>query len=534
MKKLNKIFVAAISGLLLVGCNDLDTEPMGNIVTSDQKNDVYADAPEMLEASVTGIPATTNQFGAVLGTGYHSDFGYPALMLHMDTRGYDFVSEDIGYNWFSSEVTYTDHIANGVYTYNVWANMYNQIKTSNTVVKAVDPNTTDETLKYYLAQALAFRAFNYHVLAQLYQFNYVGNETKPCVPLILAENEDAVAAAGGAPRSTVEEVYTQILSDINDAVALLEGTSASIAAGREGKKFVSLATARGLRARVHLTMQNWDAAAADAQWVIQNSGATPYSIAQVSKPCMSDASDNSWLWGVIVEEGDRVVTIGICNWPSHMGSLNYGYASVGAWRCISKKLYNTISATDARKGWWLGADGKSANLNNSQQSYMTNTAKAKPYTQVKFAPYGDEIYTSTNANDIPLMRIEEMYLILAEAQTMGSAGPATGAATLSSFVSTYRDPSYAYAGGSKEAVQTEVYRQRRIELWGEGLSWFDIMRLGVGVDRRGAGFEPAVCFNIAPNDPIMILLIPIDEVEANPNLGDNNPESTDPTPVADI
>ena len=531
MKKLNKIFVAAISGLLLVGCNDLDTEPLGGTVTSDQKNDVYADAPEMLQASVTGIPATVNQFGIVLGSSYHNDFGYPALMLHMDTRGYDFVSEAIGYNWFSSEVTYTDHITNGVYTYNVWANMYNQIKSANTVVKAVDPETEDPTLKYYLAQALAYRAFDYHVLAQLYQFNYVGNESKPCVPLILAENEDAVAAAGGAPRATVEEVYTQILTDINAAIDLLEGTSATIATGRVGKKFISLAAARGIRARVYLTMQKWAEAAADAQWVITNSGATPYSIAEVSKPCMSDAGDNSWLWGVIVEEGDRVVTTGICNWPSHMGSLNYGYASVGAWRCISKKLYNTISDSDARKGWWLDANAQSKNLSANQQAYMTS-ASAYPYTQVKFAPYGNEIYTSVNANDIPLMRIEEMYLILAEAQAM-SGDAATGATTLANFVKTYRDPSYSFAGGSKEVVQTEVYRQRRIELWGEGMSWFDIMRLGVGVDRRGAGFASPVCFNIAANDPIMILLIPIDEVEANPNLGDNNPESSDPTPVED-
>ena len=533
MKKLNKIFVAAISGLLLVGCNDLDTEPLGGTVTSDQKNEVYADAPEMLQASVTGIPATVNQFGIVLGDSYHSDFGYPALMLHMDTRGYDFVSENIGYNWFSSEVTYTDHIANGVYTYNVWANMYNQIKSANTVIKAVDVETQEPTLMYYLAQALAYRAFDYHVLAQLYQFNYVGNESKPCVPLILAENEDAVAAAGGAPRATVEEVYTQILSDINTAIALLEKTDKGISTDpRDAKKFISLAAARGIRARVYLTMQKWAEAAADAQWVIANSGATPYSIADVSKPCMSNAADNSWLWAVIVEEGDRVVTTGICNWPSHMGSLNYGYASVGAWRCVSKKLYNTIPSSDARKGWWLDENAKSKNLTNAQQNYMTS-ASAYPFTQVKFAPYGGEIYTSTNANDIPLMRIEEMYLILAEAQAM-AGDPATGAATLKSFVSTYRDPSYAYAGGTKEAVQTEVYRQRRIELWGEGLSWFDIMRLGVGVDRRGAGFASPVCFNIAPNDPIMILLIPIDEVEANPNLGDNNPESSDPTPVADI
>ena len=45
----------------------------------------------------------------------------------------------------------------------------------------------------------------------------------------------------------------------------------------------------------------------------------------------------------------RVVTTGICNFPSHMGSLCYGYATVGAWKKVNKKLFNEINETDARK-----------------------------------------------------------------------------------------------------------------------------------------------------------------------------------------
>ena len=119
MKALNKILATAMSGLLLVGCNDLDTEPLGSTVTADQKEDVYANDPGMLEASVTGITTMSSLFGNALGTDYHNDFGYPALMLAMDTRGYDFVSEYNGYNWFSAQVGYEDHITNSVYTYNV-------------------------------------------------------------------------------------------------------------------------------------------------------------------------------------------------------------------------------------------------------------------------------------------------------------------------------------------------------------------------------------------------------------------------------
>lgn len=532
MKTLNKILATAMSGLLLVGCNDLDTEPLGSTVTADQKENVYANDPAMLEASVTGITTMSSLFGNAMGTSYHDDFGYPSLMLEMDTRGYDFVSEYTGYNWFSSQVAYDDHIKNSKMTYNVWRTLYNQIYAANAVIGAVDPATEDPTLQYYLAQALAYRAFDYHGLAQLYQFTYATHKTSPCVPLVLADNSDAVAAAGGAPRATVEEVYTQILSDLNTAIDLLGKTSVTPAAGRAGKKFFSLGAAYGLRARVNLVMQNWAEAAADAQAAITKSGATPYSISDVAQPSFATADDNSWLFGVIVEEGDRVVTTGICNWPSHMGSLNYGYASVGAWRCISQKLYKSIPETDVRKGWWLDANGQSANLNAQQQSYITS-AGAYPYTQVKFAPYQGVIYQSVNANDIPVMRIEEMYLILAEAQAM-AGDPATGAATLQSFVSTYRDPAYTVkAGATKEDVQTAVYNQRRIELWGEGMSYFDIMRLQTGVDRRGAGFSSAYVYNIAPDDPILILLLPLGEEEANPNLGDNNPTSSAPVPVPD-
>lgn len=530
MKTLNKILATALSGLMLVGCNDLDTAPMGSTVTAEQKEEVYAANPDMLEASVSAL--ATQFYVFMKYSSNHNDYGYASTMLMLDTRGYDFVSESTGYNWYSSQVEYSDRLATSAMTVYAWRNAYNIISSANSVLSAIDPETEDPTLLYYRGQALAFRAFNYHVLAQLYQFNYQDNKDKLCVPIILDTNADAVAAAGGAPRETVEKVYTQILEDLNAAVTSLEATSVTPAAGRVGKKFISAAVARGLRARVHLTMGNWGEAATDAQAAISNSGATPYSIEAVSKPSFWDAGDAAWMWAMCIEESDRVVTSGIVNWPSHMGSLNYGYASVGAWRCISKKLYKEIPATDVRKGWWLDENGESVNLNAEQQAYLTD-AKCYPYAQVKFGTYQDVVYQDVNANDIPLMRVEEMYLILAEAQAM-AGDPATGAATLQSFVQAYRNPGYACTANTAEGVQEEVYNQRRIELWGEGLSYFDILRLGKNIDRRGAGFQASYVFNIAANDPVLIFPIPQAEEEANPNLGENNEIGALPSPVKDV
>ena len=58
-----KIFASALASVLLVGCNDLDTEPLGAVVTSDQKEEVVKNDPEMVSASVTGITAMFSVYG---------------------------------------------------------------------------------------------------------------------------------------------------------------------------------------------------------------------------------------------------------------------------------------------------------------------------------------------------------------------------------------------------------------------------------------------------------------------------------------
>ncbi|MBQ8601284.1 MAG: RagB/SusD family nutrient uptake outer membrane protein [Bacteroides sp.] len=534
MKNIKFKFIAsALASVLLVGCNDMDTEPMGSTITSEQKSETVASNPERIEATVSAVPAMANQFGNAIGTGYHNDFGYAAIMLWTDTRGMDFVSTSIGYNWFASAVTYSDISPTGVGTNLFWRTIYKQLYAANSLAKIVDPATEDNSLKFYLAQALATRAFDYFTLAQLYQHTYVGNESKPCVPLITDLNADEVAS-NGCPRATVEEVYAQIMTDLNTAITLLESSTKE----RDDKRYINAAVAYGLRARVNLVMNNWADAASDAQKAISLHDGQPYSIAEVSVPTFGDIEAPSWMWGVLIAETDDVVETGICNFPSHMGSLNYGYASVGAWRTISKSLYNSIPETDVRKGWWLNEKGLSANLNAEQQAYISSAAlddnkNPLPYIQVKYGCYNNETYTSVNANDIPLMRVEEMYLILAEAQAM-SGNASAGAATLQNFVSTYRDPAYVCLASSPEGVQEAVWQQRRIELWGEGFSYADIMRLKKPIDRRGAGFEAAFVYNIPAGDPVLVYPIPNSEIEANPMLShDTNPTLTAPSPVAD-
>lgn len=534
---MNKKILFALSTFavgVFVGCEDnLNTLPEGDTVTSEQKETVVGLDPSKAEASVNAVFAQFSQYMPnedALGASRHNDFGYPAVMLFFDSNGNDVVSDDNGYNWTGNNLDYTDRTYTSNESQILWNNMFAMIRASNNVIGAIPADVEDETSQYFLAQGLAVRAYSYWVLANLYQFNYVGNENKLCVPILTPENSD-IAAIDGVERSTVQQVYDLIMDDLDLAVDLLEASGIEPA----DERYVSLAVAYGLRARANLTMQEWTAAAEDASSAIAAFDDGPASIADVSKPYFSSVNESNWMWGIIISETDRVVTSGIVNWPSHMGSLNYGYANFSKGKQINKALFESIPATDVRKGWWINEEQVSDNLNEEQAEWMSDYGYP-PYTQVKFAPYNNVVGTSTNANDIPLMRIEEMYLIKAEAEAMGGSA-STGATTLVNFIKEYRDEAYSFSGSTPEAVQEEVFRQRRIELWGEGLNWFDIMRLNKGVDRRGGGYPNAtMVFHIPANDPLLLWRIPEAEIQANPALeeGDNNPSAPTPDPVADL
>ena len=67
------------------------------------------------------------------------------------------------------------------------------------------------------------------------------------------------------------------------------------------------------------------------------------------------------------------------------------------------------------------------------------------------------------------------------------------------------------------------------------MSWFDMMRLGVGIDRRNTGFEDLYVFKMAADDTKLLWQIPETEVEANAVLteADYNPVTPTPSPVAE-
>jgi hypothetical protein len=531
MKKINKFPFFIIGAIFFLSCSDLlDTAPEGSIITSEQKKEAIRKNPSLLLSDITALWSGMATYN-LLGGAKHFDFGYASFCLMMECNGQDMTTVNINYNHYSVNCAYQDRVYSGTNTSFMWKLFYSQILSANSILALIPDSTDNAELRAFRGQALAARAFDYLNLVQLLQFTYKGHEQSPAVPLITEKTP--LQEASNNPRATVEGVYKQILDDLNESIRLLKAYK------RPDRGFIDTGVAYGLRARANLLMQNYGAAAEDAGNALLHSGAMPYSREEVSRPAFWNAGDSPVIWANIVSENNDIVISGIINMPSHLCSFyTNGYVGVGTWKKISKLLYGRIPATDVRKGWWLDERSSSPLVSGSRYEKWFRIASANtdfgPYTNVKFGIYRDDLKKLLPANDWFLMRAEEMILIQAEALAMDNqAGKAK--ALLENFVKMYRDPSYSCPASDADGIREEVWLQRRIELWGEGFSFYDLMRLKkpvIRVENGVSSFSDAYKFNIAAEAPILLWPIPQSEIQTNGGIGenDNNPATAPPRP----
>ena len=100
------------------------------------------------------------------------------------------------------------------------------------------------------------------------------------------------------------------------------------------------------------------------------------------------------------------------------------------------------------------------------------------------------------------------------------------------FVQT-RDPQYMLAATSTEAVVEAAIWQKRIELWGEGIVFYDMKRLNYSIETGYPGTNVATDSRINTDGraPWWNFVIPEAEVIQNTVLKDtNNPEPSDLIP----
>lgn len=415
----------------------------------------------------------------------HFAIGYGGIMIGLDCMTEDMNVPDGGYNWFGEWCKFNTQSPLYHPAVYPWVMMYTTIQDCNSIIG--NNAASSEESRLLLAQAHALRSWAYWNLVQMYAPNY-HFEPQARGIVLLPENS---RRDGTYPPSSVEEVYSAILADINLAIDYLKEISMDPAHINVtvAKRYINLGVAYGLRARYNLTMHRYAEAAADASLAIEASSGRPLLPAAAAYPGFNDAKLGNWMWAITIGPDDDSTISKVCNFTSQISSIfDGGYCHEGVAKCCGKALHQYLEAqgNDVRRMWFTDESGKNPNLTPAQQKVVNESYQSTemPYLNVKFDNYQGKVVNPVPAADIPLMRIEEMYLIRAEGLAMsGNVNEARN--ILNDFVATYRNPGYSCQATDAETLQNEIIWQRRAEFWGEGLVYFDKLRLQLDMDRFG-------------------------------------------------
>ncbi len=483
--------------------------------------------------------ALTQSYYLYGGQVTETDMGYPQYMIAAtEMLGDMFPAGGVGYDWFIDYNTSKRMGADGRCAYTQWYTLVNYIKLINSVIGQVAVYDKTEFLDDFEIVKLwgsffAYRALFYYMMTVFYEA--VENPYTDCskvkgltVPIVTETTEASIL--NNNPRATHREMVDFILHDL-DIAEEAENT------GEVWEYYITISAIYGLKARVYLWDEDYANAAKYARKAIDSWTGHPMTAEEWEDPYSAFATfGKPWVW-VARYDYDRIANL--CNlvgWLS--GEESWGYSSL-THPSIDRALYDKINKSDFRKHVFL--DPEKYNYYEYKtvrdRSFIEN---APAYLSMKFRCCNGywESYSNGGVTEIPLMRIEEMYLI--EAEALGVLeGVGNGMKKLNEFMNTYRDPEYSCFTTNLRDFQLEVLTQMRIEFWGEGIAFPSAKRLRAGVMQNYTGTN-------APNDATKIncevikpnwnFVIPTQAVDENSALvGMNNPDPSDaikgPSPI---
>ncbi len=421
----------------------------------------------------------------------HFDFGY-GCMIHMrDVLTGDMFITASGYDWFSPWaecVSLSKNQARASYIYRYY---YKQIQTANNMISAINPEGASDEALGYLGVGYAYRAMAYLDVARQYEYlptdvttatNSDGNNVSGLTAPIVTEKTTEEEARNN-PRVTRQAMFEFILSDLDKAEEYIPHFEEDAKAKDYARTFPHLDCVYGLKARLYMWVEDYPKAREYARKAINETYITPMTedACTNSKTGFNDIT--KWMWGAQQTSEDGSVKTGIINWTSWMSNeTTFGYASAGPYVMISKALYDRMNDSDFRKNMYKAP--KTSSLYGKQNFLISSAAEDYPdYASIKFRPNAGETedYKIGAASAYPLMRVEEMYFIEAEAAAHQNAND--GLQLLNTFMKKYRDPKYSCNLSAQVEIIDEIVAQKRAELFGEGQSYFDYKRLNMGVTR---------------------------------------------------
>lgn len=350
--------------------------------------------------------------------------------------------------WLKSMLTTNSYVRD------TWLSAYTNINICNNILGAVNVVATADQNRVK-GEALFIRGALYFELVKLFAKPYSAGAvtSNPGVPLILAPTR-GIDQSSYVARSTVEQVYTQVLADLTEAESLLPNTNTV---------YATKAAASAMLSRVYLQMERYPDARDAANRAITvatangkslmasyaaafNNGSNVAEYLFAIQVSAQDGANNMHLFWSIPTYGGRDGDVSIQ--ASHLALYSSGDARLDL-------FYS--GAGDTRSGKW-------------QQQYKA----------------------------LPVIRLAELYLTRAEANSR--AGTSTGDSPLND-VNRIRNRAGLTSLGS--ATLADILAERKLELAHEGHAAADLKRLKLSAD----GF--------AYNADKMVFPIPQREVDAS-------------------
>jgi starch-binding outer membrane protein, SusD/RagB family len=417
--------------------------------------------------------------------------------VYNDIRAENFLPKSTnlvtGYaTWNHSVVSSTNEVQN------LWGAVYADINAINIFLEGLDANwtsgkltgvITDAEYNQYKSEALALRAISYFSMLQLYAQPYnKNNGSSPGLPLRLVAYKTGVD--NDMARSSVAEVYTQILKDLNDAEGLaIDKHSTDLL----NVTRVHRNTIIAYKTRVYLHMNDFAKVQSEAAKIV--SANAPFTAPTGVAFALTPTFAGIWATPYTTKESILSMPFTSTNLAGTQNSLaHYNHPSSSESYYLNEAAgtaFALLNAEDARK-----------------KLFATGTVSGKTvYFSGKFTNF------TVQSDYAPVIRYAEVLLNYAEAIVRGGNAVNQKAVDLLNAVRTrsfatgaYTVADFANAG----AFQTAILNERSMEFLSEGIRNMDLMRTLSTIP--GKTGSPAT---VEPSSPAYIWPIPTTELNIN-------------------
>lgn len=446
---MKKIFAIIFIIPLLTACADLDIIPSSSI----DKNQFYKTESDALTA-VNGIYAILTP-----PSGFYGMYNNQTVYLG------DLASEYVkaGANTNSAHIREISNFtisANNDFMRYAWSEAYVGINRANIVIDKLSEDTSQipaEIRTRLINEAKYLRA--------LFYFNIV--RWWGAVPLVLHDGEGE-----GQPRTPVDEVYAQIVKDLQDASTLSqENHSDGRATG--GAALATLS-------KVYLTWAQTDSPDGKARQIEFYNNAIDYANQVIGSGHYRLVENVLDLFATDKKNGvEHIFSVQHANFSNVSGHCVFamGWSDSEPVLIVNDlKYYNEIDDSDQRKN---GAFAKTLWNPNTNSNFTFKVPLFRKY--IDPLNYATNQYAGRNTN-FAYIRYAEVLLIKAEAENELN-GPTTAAYDAINQIrrraykqSLSSPSSYDLTGLTKEQFREKLQAERFVEFILEGIHWFDLVR----------------------------------------------------------